>query len=249
MSFNIRGAFGVDGDQEFSLRKEFIAEKLKELSPDVIGFQEINHRMRRELIELLPSYAFLGGGREKTRLGEASLIAYKQDRLMPERLITDILSPEPHVCGTTYGEDQSKCPRVFSSCDFMPFDADTPIRVMNIHTDHIGKRARALELQQLYASYAEQQRLRPMPTVITGDFNATPDADEMKIIGESGVFTDLSAELEGTFHNFGRLDSPTKIDYIFATDEFKVLSVDIHKDKKEGLFLSDHYPISAILEL
>ena len=67
ISFNIRGAFGADGENEFALRKEAVARMLNELAPDVIGFQELNHKMRMELIELMPKYAFLGGGREENR--------------------------------------------------------------------------------------------------------------------------------------------------------------------------------------
>ena len=50
---NVRGAFGVDGENEFELRKEALARKLTELSPDVIGFQEVSHKMRMELIALI----------------------------------------------------------------------------------------------------------------------------------------------------------------------------------------------------
>ncbi len=246
---NARGAFGVDGENEFELRKEALAKKLTALSPDVIGFQEVSHKMRMELIALMPGYAFLGGGREKNRLGESSAIAYRQDRLMPERLFSEILSQTPHIAGSTYGCDQSKCPRIFSSCDFMPIDADTPIRVMNIHTDHIGKEARILEVGQLYKSYLDQNELRPMPTVITGDFNATPDTPEIKLISESGRFTDATADVTGSFHAFEKLDTPSKIDYIFVSNELKTLSVNSYHTADDGRLLSDHDLIEVILEV
>ena len=250
ISFNIRGAFGADGENEFALRKEAVARMLNELAPDVIGFQELNHKMRMELIELMPKYAFLGGGREEKRLGESSVIAYRQDRLMPERVFSEILSPTPHIPGTTYGGDQSKCPRIFSSCDFMPIDADTPIRVMNIHTDHLGEKARLLECTQLLDSYLDQQKLRPMPTVITGDFNATPDAQEIKLLSESDYFTDATSEICGSFHKFGKLlDTPWKIDYVFVSDEFTPVSVKSYRYTDDGRFLSDHDIIEAILKI
>ena len=247
---NIRGAFGVDGENEFALRKEAVVKHLTELLPDVIGFQELNHEMRMELIALMPGYAFLGGGREKNRLGESSAIAYRQNRLIPERVLSEILSPTPHIPGTTYGEDQSKCPRIFSSCDFMPIDSDTPIRVMNIHTDHLGKSARLLECRQLLNSYTEQQALRPMPTAITGDFNATPDAPEIKLISESGCFTDVTSGIDGSFHGFGKfISSPVKIDYVFVSEEFKPVSVKSYRYTNDGRYLSDHDIIEAILEI
>ena len=245
---NVRGAFGVDGENEFELRKEALAKKLTELSPDVIGFQEVNHKMRMELIALMPGYAFLGAGREKNRLGESSAIAYRQDRLMPERLFSEILSPTPHISGSTYGGDQSKCPRIFSSCDFMPIDGDTPIRVMNIHTDHMGREARVLEVNQLYSSYLEQQKLRPMPTVLTGDFNALPNSPEIKLLADSEPFTDVTQDISDSFHGFGKID-PYKIDYIFVSNEINVISTNSYRYTHDGRFLSDHDMIEAIIEI
>ena len=250
ISCNIRGAFGVDGENEFELRKEAVVEQLLKLAPDVIGFQELSHTMRMELIALMPGYAFLGGGREKNRLGESSAIAYRQNRLMPERVFSEILSPTPHIADTTYGDDQSKCPRIFSSCDFMPIDADTPIRVMNIHTDHLGENARLLECRQLLSSYVEQQKLRTIPTVITGDFNATPDAPEIKLLSEDSRFTDITSSIGGSFHGFGKcIDNPPKIDYVFVSNEFKPVSVSSYRYSSDGRFLSDHDMIEAILEI
>lgn len=247
---NIRGAFGVDGENEFALRKESAVKRLLGLAPDVIGFQELSHKMRMELISLMPEYDFLGGGREKNRLGEASVIAYRRDRLMPERLFSEILSPTPHIPGTTYGEDQSSCPRIFSSCDFMPIDADTPIRVMNIHTDHEGVNARMLECRQLLGSYIEQQRLRPMPTVITGDFNALPNAPEIKLFSESEYFTDVTDKISESFHGFGKLtEAPYKIDYVFVSNEAKPISVTSYRYTYDGRYISDHDIIEVVLEI
>lgn len=250
ISYNIRGAFGADGENEFALRKEAVVKHLLKLAPDVIGFQELNHKMRMELIALMPEYGFLGGGREASRRGEASVIAYRQDKLMPERLYSEMLSPTPHIPGSTYGEDQSDCPRIFSSCDFMPIDSDTPIRVMNIHTDHLGEKARLLECRQLIDSYLEQQKLRPMPTVIIGDFNALPNSPEIKFIAESEFFRDVTSSITGSFHYFGKLiDDPWKIDYIFVSREFNPLSVKPHRYTEDGRFLSDHDMIESILEV
>lgn len=250
VSFNIRGAFGADGENEFALRKEAVVKYLISLAPDVIGFQELNHKMRMELIALMPQYGFLGSGREKNRLGEASVIAYRQDRLMPERLFSEMLSPTPHIPGTTYGEDQSDCPRIFSSCDFMPIDSDTPIRVMNIHTDHMGTTARLLECRQLLENYVQQQKLRPMPTVITGDFNALPSSPEIKLISESEYFRDVTDNISGSFHGFGKqLDNPDKIDYVFVSSEFTPISVKSYRYTHDGRFLSDHDMIESIIEI
>ena len=246
---NVRLQVEADGEQQFANRAQFLCRTLNALSPDVIGFQEITNKMRKVMIKLMPSYCFLGSGREANRLGEGSVIAYKRTRLMPERLISDMLSPTPHIPGSSYGGDQSGCPRIFSSCDLMPIDGGKPFRVMNIHTDHIGKNARMLEVSQLLASYAKENALRPMPTFITGDFNALPDAPEIKLMTDGTGLVDITKDVGGTYHNYGRLDEPLKIDYIFVSEGTEVGNVIKCTDTAGGLYLSDHYPILAELKM
>ncbi|MBE6592116.1 MAG: hypothetical protein E7646_08765 [Ruminococcaceae bacterium] len=248
MSCNVRTQTPVDEEQQFFNRVDFLCETLIKLAPDVIGFQEVTHIMRKELILRLPGYGLLGASRGKDRLGEASIIAYRLDKFMPERLISDLLSYEPHKPGSRFGGDQSSCPRIFSSVDLMPIEGGQPFRVMNIHTDHIGVNARFLEVEQMLRSFADQQVTRPMPTVITGDFNALPDAPEIKLMSSYPDLRDITAHLPGTFHDFGRCE-PYKIDYIFATPRWREIQVIALRDKKEHLFLSDHDLILADLEL
>ena len=249
MSCNIRTQTIDDGDQQFFNRVDFICDTLNALAPDVIGFQEVTHIMRRELIARLPGYGLLGAGREKDRLGEASIIAYRLDKFIPERLISDILSFQPHLPGTTFGGDQSACPRIFSSVDLMPIEGGLPFRIMNIHTDHLGANARYLEIEQLLRSFSDQQITRPLPTVFTGDFNALPDATEMRQISSHPTLRDITAHLPGTFHDYDRCENPEKIDYIFVTPQWREIKVIALHDKREHLFLSDHDFILADLEL
>lgn len=249
ISCNARMQTPLDGDQQFVNRVDYLCEFLLSLDADVIGFQEIKPDMRKAMIERMPGYAFLGSGRDASRLDEGSVIAYKQSRLMPERLFSEILSPTPHIYGSTYGGDQSICPRVFSSADFMPLEGGQPFRFMNIHTDGAGENARKLAVMQMQQHYAVQNALRPMPTVITGDFNALPNALEIQMMTEQGLFRDLSADLGGTFHGYDSEPTPLKIDYIFATNEWQPQSVWAPHPKSGELFFSDHDPIIADVTL
>ena len=249
ISFNLRTQTESDQEQQFRNRVGFLCETLNRLQPDVIGMQEMKPEMRQMMIPYMREYVFLGAGRDQDRLGEAAGIAVRQERFMIERVVSDILSPTPEVPGSTYGGDQSHCPRIFTSCDLMPVAGGRPFRIMNIHTDHIGPIARCLEIKQMLASYEAQQALRPMPTLLTGDFNALPDAEEMRPVMEDPAFRDLSGQLGGTFHDYDRLAVPEKIDYIFASKEWQVLNVFSIHEKKDGLFLSDHDPVIADLSL
>ena len=249
MSCNIRFQNPNDGVQQFDNRVDFICETLLSLAPDVIGFQEIRPPMRKVLIAKMPGYAFLGAGRGTDRLGESSVIAYRQDRLIPERLSSEMLSNAPHIPGTTYGGDQSSCPRIFSSADFMPIDGGRPFRFMNVHTDHIGQNARYLAGMQMLQSLSAQNALRPMPTVITGDFNAAPDTPEMQIFTNYPGLIDATADIPPTFHAFERPGIAWKIDYIFVTDDWQNVQAESLHPKRGKLCFSDHDPVLVQAEL
>jgi len=249
MTCNIRIQTPHDGEQQFLNRVDFVCRTLLELAPDVIGFQELDHRMRLEILSPLPGYAILGAGRNPDHLGEGAPIAYRQNRLMPERLYSEMLSFQPHVPGTTYGGDQSPCPRLFSCADFMPINGGKPFRFMNVHTDHVGPVSRQLAVTQMLQSLATQNALRPMPTVITGDFNALPDAPEMKPLAEFPGLHDATSDLPGTFHNYERLNPPVKIDYIYLTDEWKDVQTQLLHPKEGALCFSDHDPIMVSVTL
>ena len=83
--------------------------------------------------------------------------------------------------------------------------------------------------------------------IITGDFNAEPDSEEMKSIVTSGGYQDLTKDIDFTFHDYGK--EKEKIDYIFATKDVFCKSTVKWAEEKDGVFLSDHYPIEAVIYL
>ena len=57
-----------------------------------------------------------------------------------------------------------------------------------------------------------------------------------------------------TFHNYGRnvewKKDTSKIDYIFADADTKVVSSEVYNDVPvDGVYVSDHYPIIAVFEV
>lgn len=88
------------------------------------------------------------------------------------------LSPTPDVPGSTFGGDQSSCPRMVTAVLLRHNGSEQPFRFLNTHLDHVGAQARylgAMEIVQRIADWRE-------PFVLTGDFNATPDAPEIRLI-------------------------------------------------------------------
>ncbi len=249
MSFNLRMENKGDGINYFFDRFDRITEVLDQEKPDVIGFQEVNDAMRVKLRDYLTDYTIQGCGRGRDYHGEAMIIAYRKDAVELISLENIWLSMTPAIPGSRYGGDQSGCPRMFTAALLKHNDIKHPFYFINTHLDHEGGMARYLGSVQL----VQYISLHKENFVLTGDFNATPETPEIKVITEALAYRDAkdcTEALDGTFHGFGRIpaERQPKIDYIFSdapcTDSYKVEDVPV-----EGKYYSDHNAVCAILEM
>ena len=60
--------------------------------------------------------------------------------------------------------------------------------------------------------------------------------------------SDLTSDILSSFHGFGRLDRQAKIDYIFS-DAKQIGESVAWTDSENGIYLSDHYPLLAKIEI
>ena len=249
MSFNLRIDNSGDGINRFFNRFDRVVEVLEKEKPDVVGFQEVSDPMRAALRDRLPDYTVQGCGRGRDCHGEAMLIAYRKDLVEVMSVENIWLSLTPHIPGSRYGGDQSGCPRMFTAIKLKHNDVKEPFYFINTHFDHEGAMARYLASVQMiqYMSQHDEH------FVLTGDLNATPDSPEIKLLSDSLGYRggkDCSADLDGTYHGFGRLpaEKQPKIDYIFSDavckECYKVEDIPV-----EGQYYSDHNAICAILEM
>ena len=250
MSFNMRMNTPVDGINAFPNRRARILACLKAEAPDVIGFQEITPDMRDWLIEALPNHYLIGCGRDANYGGEAPVIAFRKDTMTLISCDTVVLSNTPTVFGTRYdGLDQSSCPRTYVRALLKHRDVDEPFYAYNVHTDHKGAIARLLACNQLLQDITSHGR----KFFLTGDFNAFPDAPEIKMMTacKTRAIADATATLETSFHHYGTRTTPAKIDYIFTDAATPVTAVARVEDAPaEGEpYISDHYPIYIVAEL
>ncbi len=252
MTCNLRTDCASDGINSFMNRRAFIAERLAAYSPDVIGFQEIRPHMYAWLVENLPDYYVVGSGRGVDRGDEAVCIAFRKSEFILCDLETFWLSATPDQPGSRYSGDQSPCPRVCTVVTLKPLNG-SPFRVFNVHTDHVGKVARVLASNQVLQKLSELNERSPMPAFITGDFNADPDdLCITTMTNYSAVkLIDLTAGSGITFHEFGKrlVSGGIKIDYIFAGADTVCRSMTVCRDERDGVFISDHFPLIAEVEL
>ena len=247
MSFNLRSENRNDGINRFFNRSSRVLEAIHREAPDLIGFQEAKNEMRAFLREQLPQYVVLGCGRNGAYDGEGIPVAYREDQFELISFQTKWLSDTPDVPGSRLESDQSKYPRVYVCANLRRLADNKIIAFVNVHTDHEGQKARVSESIQLLEAMREMQA---DVIVLTGDFNALPDSEEMQLLtadDELGLI-DVSAALSGSFHNFGRRVPAWKIDYIFST--VPCLECHLVEDTPvEGVYISDHNPIVASISV
>ena len=246
-TFNIRVC--VDkGANDFDLRKDRIAELINSEQPDIVGFQEATDRMRSELSSLLDGYYIVGCGREKNYRGESAAVAYKKDKFELLKLDNFWLSATPYVAGSRYGEDQSKCPRITTALLLVEKEGGSPFWFINTHLDHIGSTARLLGATQLMQFMSQQRE----PCILAGDFNAGPASKEIRAFSENehlGLI-DCTANIKGTFHDYGKMAAMAKIDYVFTNMECDVSKSFAYLDEApNGTYYSDHLPVCVFIEV
>lgn len=250
MTYNLRVDNAGDGVNSFTNRRERVWAMLEQQKPDIVGFQECTGAMRAVLEQAMPAYAFVGCGREKNCTGESMAIAYRKDAFAQIRLDNFWLTATPHLPGSTLGGDQSSCPRMATVVVLRPLGSDHDICICNTHLDHVGVVARQIEAALLCAALEEYKQ----PLVLMGDMNAKPDSPEIATITNAMLARgaqDVTAHLGGTFHGFGRVapEKRIKIDYIFANGSCSACSMVPDDAENQGLYYSDHFAITAEIEI
>lgn len=252
MSFNMRLDKANDGENNFINRKERIIEFINAEKADIIGFQEITPTMRSWLVETFSDYYMVGVGRAADYSDETALIAFLKKDMALLSCDTLMLSSTPHIFGSRYdGSDQSDCPREYVRALLKHKDIAEPFYIYNVHTDHLGEISRILASNQLMQDITSHNK----KFFLTGDFNATPDSPEIKMLikCKSRTIVDATLSLSGTFHDFGKIEKEKrpKIDYIFIGEDIEVLnSVRVEDNPKDNTpYISDHNPIYIIAKL
>ena len=253
-TYNIRCDVKVDGINCFDGRKDLILREFPKYKADIIGFQEVLPHVRNWLEENLPGYTIVGIGRDKDRGGEHVCIAYRTEKFHLVSLDTFWLSDTPRAPGSRFGTDQSACPRTCTAAILMSRDERKVVRMYNTHLDHVGKLAQAQGMTLILSRIAEDEALYPgTPVILTGDFNILPDSPVVAGIGKFSVggrpLTDVTADVGGTFHAYKPSETLIKIDYIYTTAECDASLSKTLTDNENGVYLSDHYPVLAEMEV
>lgn len=266
MSFNIRTETARDIRYAWMLRKHLVTERIREFDPDLLGLQECQDGEQAEFIRAqFPDYRFLAVHRgDDTRNGrEMAPLLYREGAF-------DLLDFGHFWISKTPDEPASKlfgaifprtvswaqlCPRQYEGDSFYFFNTHfdyIPLvlsssatilreRILAISGDapvvlagDFNTRRGGAAYRILTAPYSEQETAVPQPTLVLNDTGAATRSEG----DEDGP---------GTLHKFGLISRPLIIDWILASQHFQVLESAVDDYSDNGLYPSDHYPVTAVL--
>lgn len=255
MTFNIRYNNPGDSLNAWPHRKDKVAGTVLFHEVTLLGVQEALYDQINDLQDRLPRYKHVGVGRDdgKTK-GEFSAIFYDTTRMQLLDSKTFWLSTTPEVPGSK-GWDAA-ITRIVTWAKFRDKKTNKVFFHFNTHFDHKGEVARResahLLLKQVAAIAGK------MPAVITGDFNARPADEPIRVVTNTSDPLHLRdskalSELphfgtESTFNSFKATDQGDQpIDYIFLKGKFRVLQHATLTNSWQGRFASDHFAVFSKL--
>jgi endonuclease/exonuclease/phosphatase family metal-dependent hydrolase len=252
MTFNVRYASAPDGENAWAKRREQLVSTIKKFDPDVLGLQEAEQSQIDELAKALPKMSSIGVGREANGGGEYSAIFYRRSRFDLMAADTFWLSATPETPGSrTWG---NTLPRIVTWASFLDRIDRRRISIFNTHWDHQSEPAR-LASAALLAERVAARIAVGEPVIITGDFNSAEDSPAILSLTRHGdlvrdTFRKVHAnEIAGTAHGFSGQAGSRKIDAVFACSRWQVADASIIRIADEGRYPSDHFPVTAVVEV
>ena len=247
ISYNIRLGEAKDGTNSWPFRAAASRDMVMDQLPDIMGLQEAFLYQAAYLKEYCKGYKYVGVGREDgKKKGEIMAIFYRKETVKLLRWGTFWLSDTPKKPSNGW---DAACKRTATWALMKDKRTGKKFYYVNTHLDHVGREAREKGLQLIVDRIAEMNK-DSLPLVLTGDLNMTPERPEMAPLDrcmtsarEAAYKTDHLA----TFHGWGKLDKDI-IDYIYYSGFSSCVEYEtVRKGYADRKFISDHYPIKAVL--
>ena len=249
ISYNIRVGKAKDGPNAWDLRKPASPAMIADQQPDIFGLQEALKMQLDYLEENCPDYDHVGiprdDGKEK---GEVMAIFWntKTQKLLKWGNFWLSETPEEPSLGW-----DAKCFRTATWALLKDKRYNKKYYYVNTHLDHVGVEAREKGLK-LIVDRIDEINPEGYPMILTGDFNVDLGDPCLKSLeGRMESVRDIAPKTDSldTFQGFGTGEYGNRvIDYIYESGFSAAPSYEtITKTYAEIPYISDHYPIAAIL--
>lgn len=257
MTFNIRYDNPRDSVNAWPNRIPIVCDFLLTEKPDLIGMQEVLFQQYQVLDSALSDYGSVAVGRtDGLKAGEMNPVFYNKERFELIRTRTFWLSETPEVPGSmAWG---AGLPRIVTWVELADVITDQHFFFFNTHFAHDSDSAR--KKSSLLLLTKADSIATGFPIIITGDLNMLPSSEGYSIL--TGPFESVPllkdtyeiAETNPkgpvyTFNGFSDKPGSGRIDYIFVRNGMKVLSHNTLIKKEKGIFISDHWPVTATVSI
>ncbi len=255
-TFNVRYDNPGDSINRWSNRLPVIQSYFESESPDIIGMQEVLINQLNDLKDILPGYKYVGVGRSDGKEGgEFCPVFYRADAFELMAKSHFWLSESPDVAGSkSWG---AHLPRITTWLKLKNLETGHIFFFFNTHLSHVSEEARKQSVALLL--WKMHEIAGKAPVILTGDFNSTRDTETYSniIANYDGFYPLWDAEKLATgktiggeisYNGFNDERPGTRIDFIFVNGYFDVLRHRVDEVKSDGVFISDHYPVSATIK-
>ena len=255
VSFNVRTTLTESNtDNNWDNRKEACVALLKDHMPTIIGVQEAKYQHHWTYLkeQLVDDYAGYGVNRDtgkESGTGETMGILYNRNIIQKLDGGTFWLSETPDEPSKGFGASYSRCATWGL---FKHKSTGKKFCYINTHVDHQVKEAQ-IEGMKLISQFFEKYKDEYL-LFITADFNMKSDNEAFDPI-EAYIYNTREVAPEGltdydTTYNGFTTGKNSIIDHIYCSDYLKVVEYHTINEKYgTATYVSDHYPIYAILKL
>ena len=250
-TFNLRMDTPSDGENAWFHRKDMVNDLIRFYGFDLFGTQEGFTHQLNDILRL-SDYRFIGVGRDDGKdAGEHCAIFYRSDRFKVLDQGDFWLSEHPEKPGR--GWDGTCCNRICTWGKFEDLKNHKQFYFFNVHYEYEGDVARRESSNLMISrikSIAGNQ-----PVFLTGDFNAFPTEEPIRILNDSGFLNDsykITKEAPFgpvcTYHGYdSTIKTEERLDYIWVTDSIQIDKYGVLTNTLYGHTPSDHFPVMVMV--
>lgn len=246
MSCNVRCIAPTDlGKKSWFYRANLVIQGIQNSQPGVIGFQEVTKWQYSYLCDTLGVYDSVITYRDDSFNSEGCPVFYRSDIYTLIDKGSFWLSETPDVMSKDWG---AACYRICSYVILKDNATQKDFVVFNTHLDHVSDEARINGIQVVLDKI---KQFGSLPAVLMGDLNAEESSETYKSATENFLDTKYMTDntMTGcTYQDWGKQLDRNCIDYVLVSKTgFKVNSYRVVNDTYDGVYSSDHFPLSVSL--
>lgn len=215
------------------------------MQPALMGVQECQNSQRNDILNNCPAYGCVGRSRDNSSNGEQVAIFYRKDLVSISDWGTFWLTETPNTVSKHPAAGHYRCA---TWAKVLHIQTGKEFYHINTHLDLTDVRGFEMDVIMSFIG----SNCGDYPVVMTADWNTTDDDsifDEMYQSFVNARNTAVTGDAYGTFNGFSNANSSTRIDHVFYRGFSSCAKFITVRQSWEGhKFISDHYPVYAILK-